>query len=76
MDGKRRAGRGEGRERFARGMREARPEMRVSTTLCADFRDGQFALQSRGCGGERRHAGRQRIGDAAPCSRRNCSASA
>ncbi len=35
MDDERRAARGEGRELFASGMREARPETRVSTTLCA-----------------------------------------
>ena len=35
MDDERRAGRGEGGELLASGMREARPDTRVSTTLCA-----------------------------------------
>ena len=45
-------------------MAEARPEVRVSTSDCADFRHGQLAFEGRCRGGEGGNAGRDRVGDA------------
>ena len=66
MDDERRTARGKCRQLFRSGIREARPQTRVSTTLCAT--SGTVSSQSkRGGGGrESRHAGRERIRDAAP----------
>ena len=50
--------------RSVSGMAEARPEVRVSTTDCADLRHRQLAPERGGGGREGRNAGRERIGDA------------
>ena len=48
------------------GMREARPGMRVSTTLCATSGTVSSRPSAADGGGERGHTGRERIGNCAP----------
>ena len=46
------------------GIEEARPEVRVSTTVCATPGSVSSRAERRGGGGEGRHARRHRVGDA------------
>ena len=64
MDGERRASRGEGCERFARRHGRSAPRRSRQHQRLRDLRQGQFAAERGGGGGEGRDARRDRIGDA------------
>ena len=66
MDGQRRAGRGEAASVSPSGMARGAAGHAGQHHALRHFRHGQFAAQRGGGGGEGRHAGRQRVGDAAP----------